>query len=987
MLNKKFTQIFCVVASFLSATYSYGSAPNPFNGISYNQDMVLIPMGLENGRKVLKSPDDQKTVCAAFVPQHKVMRFGYVDGPNCLTHYAGSKPIDLNSGNAFLVHFKNNGSWVDLPVAKNDKLVPVEKAPLQQNGSKSYPAFLTTNKTTGAYFSEHNGTWSSVNGQEVKEPSDNNVKVFIPGYKAPAATPAPAGFDAEMYLGNYIDLQNAAPKDGNRAKWAQDHYNDYGKNEKRVTDRKLPKPLPTHGLPDDFDADQYLANYKDLQDASKNDGNKPLWAANHYKNFGINEKRSYKPLPANQRIDLGGGTFIMPMDEVKNNFANANILSTTKSADSLNRNNVDVCGVPIANGNDKQIAIGYVENADCLFDAWGNRKVKIGSGAYYVNAKGTFKKGKSFMLFKPNTGNHPTGVSKFGNKFGKTHPGFNDMYYGFEVSKKISDDGVLGFDPSDPSGKDEDQQSAAAGPVIQDAKSVNANGKTYYYDKSLDLVSASQLAGKTPLKDPKGNQVCAAVVDTTPEIRFNFGTVNNKNECMIPAWGSKNLPISSNNVWLVIANGNWQPLNDNVKPLLLSRNEDSRSASPMAMGLAQVDGIAATYQVNPGTAWWADGSAEHSRNDKTKIQVFIPAPASQRIDLGGGTFIMPMDEVKNNFANANILSTTKSADSLNRNNVDVCGVPIANGNDKQIAIGYVENADCLFDAWGNRKVKIGSGAYYVNAKGTFKKGKSFMLFKPNSGNYPTGVSKFGNKFGKTHPGFNDMYYGFEVSKKISDDGVLGFDPSDPSGKDEDQQSNAPNPFNGIAYSQDMELIRKGQENGRTVLTDPEKGKTACAAFIQGPNILRFGFVDGNNCITNAGNAIPVDLNSGNAFLINFKNDGSWVDLSAARKDNLLTKEKAPTTQLNSKAYPAFITTNKTIGGFYTDQNGVWTPVNGQEVKEGNEGNIKVFIPGYKAPAATPAPAGFDAEMYLGNYIDLQNAAPKDGNRAKWAQDH
>ncbi len=65
-----------------------------------------------------------------------------------------------------------------------------------------------------------------------------------------------------------------------------------------------------------------------------------------------------------------------------------------------------------------------------------------------------------------------------------------------------------------------------------------------------------------------------------------------------------------------------------------------------------------------------------------------------------------------------------------------------------------------------------------------------MLFKPNSGNYPTGVSKFGNKFGKTHPGFNDMYYGFEVSKKISDDGVLGFDPSDPSGKDEDQQSAA-----------------------------------------------------------------------------------------------------------------------------------------------------------------------------------------------------
>ena len=85
-----------------------------------------------------------------------------------------------------------------------------------------------------------------------------------------------ATFDAKQYLANYKDLQDAFGDDVEKAK---QHYKEYGAKEGR-TDTK-----------DKINVEEYLSQYKDLQDAFGDDRQKGL---QHYIQHGIKEGRSQK---------------------------------------------------------------------------------------------------------------------------------------------------------------------------------------------------------------------------------------------------------------------------------------------------------------------------------------------------------------------------------------------------------------------------------------------------------------------------------------------------------------------------------------------------------------------------------------------------------------------------------------------------------------------------------------------------------------------
>ena len=99
-----------------------------------------------------------------------------------------------------------------------------------------------------------------------------------------------ATFDAKQYLANYKDLQEAFGGDEQKAR---QHYIDHGMKEGRIDTKS------------GFDAGQYLSNYKDLQEAFGDDRSKAL---EHYYTHGIKEGRSQKG-GTNPRPRPGEGSF------------------------------------------------------------------------------------------------------------------------------------------------------------------------------------------------------------------------------------------------------------------------------------------------------------------------------------------------------------------------------------------------------------------------------------------------------------------------------------------------------------------------------------------------------------------------------------------------------------------------------------------------------------------------------------------------------
>ena len=99
-----------------------------------------------------------------------------------------------------------------------------------------------------------------------------------------------ATFDAKQYLANYKDLQEAFGGDEQKAR---QHYIDHGMKEGRIDTKS------------GFDAGEYLSNYKDLQEAFGDDRSKAL---EHYYTHGIKEGRSQKG-GTNPRPRPGEGSF------------------------------------------------------------------------------------------------------------------------------------------------------------------------------------------------------------------------------------------------------------------------------------------------------------------------------------------------------------------------------------------------------------------------------------------------------------------------------------------------------------------------------------------------------------------------------------------------------------------------------------------------------------------------------------------------------
>ncbi len=106
----------------------------------------------------------------------------------------------------------------------------------------------------------------------------------------------PPDFDWEQYVKNHLDLQKAGI---NTERLATSHYVRYGRREGRtylspeaeaVDAVESPSKVE---LPPDFDWEQYVENYPDLQKAGIDTEEE---AISHYASHGINENRSYKPL-------------------------------------------------------------------------------------------------------------------------------------------------------------------------------------------------------------------------------------------------------------------------------------------------------------------------------------------------------------------------------------------------------------------------------------------------------------------------------------------------------------------------------------------------------------------------------------------------------------------------------------------------------------------------------------------------------------------
>lgn len=174
-------QKFAFLAALIGGS-AFADAPNPVNGFTYHKGMVLMKKGEENGREVLKTPENQE-VCIGKIPGQNYMRFGYVDGTNCMTTWGGAQSINLNSDQAFLVHVPEKGEWI----SAND---------MQNNGGEFYmlpsgpdkassPAFIP-GKPAGTFYApfSHNGYWfANKEGNDFKERNDgdkNKIKVFMP---------------------------------------------------------------------------------------------------------------------------------------------------------------------------------------------------------------------------------------------------------------------------------------------------------------------------------------------------------------------------------------------------------------------------------------------------------------------------------------------------------------------------------------------------------------------------------------------------------------------------------------------------------------------------------------------------------------------------------------------------------------------------------------------------------------------------------------
>jgi hypothetical protein len=139
---------------------------------------------------------------------------------------------------------------------------------------------------------QYNGYASLVAGHTVNGLHLNsNVVNLLQTIKQAMFPLLPAGFDPIQYLNMHPDLLAGAPSGlAEKKAWAQQHYANHGKDEKRLF----------LALPTGFDSFTYLSQNRDLFNgaAAMSDADKVIWAQQHYFNHGKKEKRLFLAVPA-----------------------------------------------------------------------------------------------------------------------------------------------------------------------------------------------------------------------------------------------------------------------------------------------------------------------------------------------------------------------------------------------------------------------------------------------------------------------------------------------------------------------------------------------------------------------------------------------------------------------------------------------------------------------------------------------------------------
>lgn len=279
----------------------------------------------------------------------------------------------------------------------------------------------------------------------------------------------------------------------------------------------------------------------------------------------------------------------------------------------------------------------------------------------------------------------------------------------------------------------------AADPYIYTANSYTPNVSTLLpslNNKRFSFVPSTSDAPANALKDPQGNRTCLMEYDLrnfgNDRLQNVFGREIN-NECRGEVWGLMVRP-KGQYFYVIAPAGTWLPFNQAMTfrdhprrtPAVFIMNNDR--GTKWTMAIANIDGVGSKTHLEQSVncSWGArtDGNPQGTC-DQSHIQVFVP---------NDGPLPLPDGAVNKNFqyipstsdAPANALKDPKG-------NL-ACAYPFderKTENDVhrfQVANGYVDSSgNCLFEAWGARKIEKGAYYYVVAPEG---KWVPFTYVKP-----------------------------------------------------------------------------------------------------------------------------------------------------------------------------------------------------------------------------------------------------------------
>lgn len=629
------------VFSLLIGENAFADAPNPFQGFSYHKGMTFIKLGEEKGREILQTPDNQQ-VCAGRFREY--LRFGYVDGTNCMITSGGAQSINLNSDQAYLVHVPESGKWISANDMQNygHEFYMLTTGP----DKASSPAFIKGNPAGTFYApSSHNGYWyANKEGGGFQERNNGNksqIQVFMPN-----ALPNP------IFGTNYnpgMKLFRFGKEEKNPILTAPDGSKICAGLYRPQNAFRFGKVEGTNCLVSAWGAQNINLNssdallvsfpasgdWLDLSKAKNNSGGKLSASSagiqdNLYPTFipgkgvGVYSRKDdrswyvfvqngqYSEIDAvNEGSQSTAQVFIPKADIAK--LYNVNPLFTlVKSGDEkgkeaqLLKDPIDnlVCAYDydpsVFGAGERQFVIGNVKDGRCRFEAWGSRAPEM-QGGYYVIANGDWKKrsevsdadmlNKAMLVQKqPGLTNYSTGIGSVKGFAGKMH-GDEQQYkvwYMNAIGKAIGGVPVTDREHMVFVGK---EGAPEAKPFVP------YPSRVFKLNDLMTLIRPGEEAGKDLAKDPKGNTICA--FDRDPDNygngdrQFLFG--NSKDgKCFFEYAGLQSIDMKNGGYYLTFKfGGQWKSRYDSSpREVDESSIVFSNALTNHTMGIASYQGFA-----------------------------------------------------------------------------------------------------------------------------------------------------------------------------------------------------------------------------------------------------------------------------------------------------------------------------------------------------------------------------------------------------------